>query len=76
MQLSLGCQTGTFFFPVAFVKIVANLRHELGHAGTVMVARYVGMQVLPDAFNPIVVRTIRGQEMQLMVAVKKARSSN
>src|SRR5262249_48100891 len=50
--------------PGAAAELVANLDYKVVHVLTPVIARDVGMQVLPQSLDPVVVRAIRRQEVQ------------
>ena len=49
---------------VTSTEVGPNLFHEFRHRPAAVVARDVGMQVLPDALDAIVIGAVRGQELE------------
>jgi hypothetical protein len=49
----------------AGLEVDLHLSHQLLHGPAPVVPRDVRVQVLPDAFDPIVIRAIRRQEVEL-----------
>ena len=48
--------------------MVTDRLHQFGHVGLSVVAGHVGMEVLPDALDLVMVGTVGGQEVQLDLA--------
>src|ERR1700758_393539 len=59
-----GNGSGEGALPAVVVDVEASLVEELHHRLAAMVARDVGVQVLPDALDAIVVGAVRRQEVE------------
>jgi hypothetical protein len=46
-------------------QVAAGFLHQLPHGTATVIARDVGVQVSPDPFDPVVVRAIRREEVQV-----------
>ena len=45
-------------------EIMADLPQEFSHRPTTMIAGYIVMEITPHAFNAVLIRTVRWQEME------------